>query len=289
MPLKTPDHERPDERPDERSDKRLDQKVALVTSSAPGICAETAMQLAREGAKVIVCGRNANQGLATVKQIRSEGGRATFVLADIAVIADVQSVIDETIATYGRLDILFNNVSNSYAQDGLLADVSESVWDRLIEPLLKGTFFCCQYALPFLQQSSSGTIINLVEKTPSSSNDSVSVVCQGGVLALTGAIAQQFAASSVTANVIWAAPFSEAISSPGAAGSGVLDLSTSPDFHLLLSQVLTEPVVEAEGTDFAESRPFANIAEAVMYLACQGSRFHGAALLVNTSASALSQ
>jgi NAD(P)-dependent dehydrogenase (short-subunit alcohol dehydrogenase family) len=284
MPLDTPGNERPSERaherPHERPEKRLDQKVALVTSSAPGICAQTAMQLAREGAKVIVCGRNANQGLATVKQIRSEGGRATFVLADIAIIADVQSVIDETIATYGRLDILFNNVSNSYAQDALVADVSESVWDRLIEPLLKGTFFCCQHALPFLQQSSSGTIINLIEKTPSSRDDSVSAVCHGGVLALTGAIAQQFAASSVTANVIWAAPFAEAIGVPNAAEVSER-LTALPDSHLLLSQVLTKPIAQDGERALVEPPPFANIAEAVMYLACYGSRFHGAALLVD--------
>lgn len=307
MPLETPKTPNSPNNPSTPAHEplRLEEKVALVTSSAPGICAETAIQLAREGAKVIVCGRNANQGLATVKQIRSEGGRATFVLADIAVIADVQSVIDETIATYGRLDILFNNISNSYAQDSRVPDVSESVWDRVIEPLLKGTFFCCQYALPFLQQSSSGTIINLIEKTPSRRDDSVSAVCQGGVLALTSAIAQQFPASAVTANVIWAAPF-EPTSAFATAGPS---LSAQPlsDAHLLVSQVLTAPMTEpvtelmtepmadiaelaaGESTSHsaaaAEPRPFTTIAEAVVYLACHGTRLHGAALLVNTSSS----
>ena len=252
---------------------RLDQKVALITSSAPGICADTAREFARAGAKVIVCGRNARQGLATVKQIRNDGGRATFVLADIAVIADVQSVIDETIATYGRLDILFNNVSNSYAQDSLLTEVSESMWDRLIEPLLKGTFFCCQHALPFLQQSSGGTIINLIEKTPESRDDSVLAICQGGVLALTGAIAQQFTASTVTANLIWAAPAALPTVEP-------VEFSL-PNISLLLSEVLTGPKEP-------NAAPFADIADAVMYLACHGSDIHGAALLVSTPAPELS-
>ncbi len=252
--------------------KRLDQKVALITSSAPGICADTARQFAEAGAKVIVCGRNGRQGLATVKQIRSDGGRAAFVLADIAVIADVQSVIDETIATYGRLDILFNNVSNSYAQDSLLTEVSESMWDRLIEPLLKGTFFCCQHALPFLQQSSGGTIINLIEKTPDSRDDSVSAICQGGVLALTDAIAQQFTASTVTANIIWAAPATLPTVEP--VGSSLADVS------LLLSEVLTGPKGEPNAA------PFTDIADAIMYLACHGRDIHGAALLVNTLAPA---
>jgi NAD(P)-dependent dehydrogenase (short-subunit alcohol dehydrogenase family) len=280
---------------------RLDQKVALVTSSAPGISANTAKQLASEGARVVICGRDATQGLATVKQIRNEGGRATFVLADIAVTADVQVVIDETIATYGRLDILFNNISNSYARDGLILEVSESVWDRVIEPLLKGTFFCCQYALPFLQQSGSGTIINLVEAISSQSdpaeqeNRSVSAICQGGVLAMTSAIAQQFPASTVTANLIWAtaaeadlsaSPALSVADSPEAAatapgpsdsplGSSAFEERRryhSSTGNLLLAQTLTHPV--------ASDRPFANIAEAVMYLACNQTRLHGCALLV---------
>ena len=250
----------------------LDQKVALVTSSAPGICADTAMQLARAGAKVIVCGRNANQGLATVKQIRREGGRATFVLADIAIAADIQAVIDETIATYGRLDILFNNVSNSYARDSVLIDVSESIWDRLVEPLLKGTFFCCQYALPFLQQSSGGTIINLIEKTPQSHNDSVLTICQGGVLALTSAIAQQFPPHTVTANLIWAISAAESTNPADAGMAGSSSALPSATSSLLLSPVLTGPPTE--------NRPFADVAEAVMYLACHGSTLHGAALLI---------
>lgn len=225
----------------------LSNKVALVTSSAPGLCVQTAKQLAQAGARVIVCGRDAHQGLSTIKEIRKSGGRATFVLADIAITADVQSVIDETIATYGRLDILFNNVSNSYARDSLLMDVSELVWDRLIDPLLKGTFFCCQYALPVLQQSGGGTIINLIEQTPESPNDSVSMICQGGAMALTSAIAHQFAASPVTTNLIWVSPTSAA----------PMPLS------LLSPQVITSLP--------AESRPFNSAAEAILYLAHNGT------------------
>ncbi len=260
--------------------KQLDQKVALITSSSPGICASTARQLAIAGAKVMVCGRNASQGLATVKQIRSEGGSATFVLADMATLADVQAMVDETIATYGRLDILFNNVSNRYPHDGPLLSVSESVWDRVVEPLLKGTFFCCQYALPFLQQGESGTIINLVEKIPGGAC-SVSAICQGGMLAMTRAIAQQFSATAVTANVIWA---TSSANEPNSASSGAKASSLPPiDISLLSSQLLTGPILGADGSPIDEARPFADIAEAVMYLACYGETLHGSALRVNVS------
>ena len=260
--------------------KQLDQKVALITSSSPGICASTARQLAIAGAKVMVCGRNASQGLATVKQIRSEGGRATFVLTDMATLSDVQAMIDETIATYGRLDILFNNISNRYPHDGPLPSVSESVWDRVVEPLLKGTFFGCQYALPFLQQGESGTIINLIERMPGGGARSASAICQGGMLAMTSAIAHQFSATAVTANVIWATPSiatSDSATASGKVSSPLIDVS------LLSSQLLTGPRLDAGGLSIDEARPFTDIAEAVMYLACYGSTLHGAALLVNVS------
>ncbi|MGB3297673.1 MAG: SDR family NAD(P)-dependent oxidoreductase [Phormidesmis sp.] len=264
--------------------KQLDQKVALITSSAPGICANTAQQFAQAGARVVVCGRNARQGLATVKQIRSDGGRATFVLADVAAIADVQSVIDETIATYGRLDILFNNVSNSYAQDDGLMEVSELMWDRIVEPLLKGTFFCCQYALPFLQQSSEGTIINLIEQT-ADSQGSLSAVCQGGVLALTRAIAQQFSASTVTANLVWATP--AALPSVEAADVGLLfsKVLTGPqkEPNKATNKTINESTNEATNEATSSDRPFTDMAEAIMYLARYDSTLHGAALLVNLS------
>ncbi|MFK8184354.1 MAG: SDR family NAD(P)-dependent oxidoreductase [Phormidesmis sp.] len=245
----------------------LENKVALVTSSSPGTCAEMAKQLASAGAKVVVCGRNANQGLATVRQIRQHGGRATFVLADIAVIADVRAMIDETIATYGRLDILLNNISNSYAQDAPVPDVSESVWDRIIEPLLKGTFFCCQQSLPFLQQYDGGTIINLIEKTPGLQGRAVSRICQGGVVAMTSAITQQFTTSNVTANLIWATPL--------ATTAAPDNRSDETELYLLTRKVITC----LPSTD----QPFVSIGEAVMYLANHGCSLHGTALWVHTS------
>jgi len=245
---------------------RLENKVALITSSSPGTCADIAGRLADAGAKIVICGRNANQGLAIVRQIRQGGGRATFVLADIAVISDVRAMIDETIATYGRLDILVNSVNNSYAQDAPMPDVSESVWDRIIEPLLKGTFFCCQLSIPFLQQCEGGTIINLVEKTPGLQGRSVSKICQGGVAAMTNAIAQQFTNSNVTANLVWATPLATQDRD-----------SSETQLNLLIEKIVTSPV----GTE----QPFADIGEAVMYLAHCSHPHHGTALWVHTSES----
>ena len=242
---------------------RLDQKVALVTSSTSGICASTARQLAYEGAKVMICGRNAAQGQATVHQIRSRGGHASFTLADIAAAADTRAAIDETIATYGRLDILFNHASSITDRDGVFLEVSEAAWDRMVETTLKGTFFCCQYALPFLQQSGSGTIVNLIEQLPADLMQSVTAVCQGGILAMTGVIAQQISADAVTANLIWVA---KPTADP---------LAATSNLNPLMAQIVKGA---NHSSDFAQ--PFTDIAEAVVYLAAGGSRLHGSALIV---------
>jgi len=250
---------------------RLINKVALVTSSRKGVCADTAMQLAIAGARVMICGRNATEGRATVAQIQQAGGRAGFILADIALPADVQAAIDETIATYGRLDILFNSVSAQYAQDGALLEVSESTWDRVNENNLKGMFLCCQYAIPFLRNSGRnddrGVIINLIEPLAVDRACTVAKVCQGGILAMTCAIAQQFSAQHLSANVIWSTQSSE-----------------PPLKGLITKNVLYGPTAHANDAssvdDESAVQPFATVSDAVQYLVTECERLHGHILMV---------
>ncbi|MEL7144542.1 MAG: SDR family oxidoreductase [Cyanobacteria bacterium J06573_11] len=180
----------------------LSNKVALVTSSQRPRCAHTARQLAQAGASVMICGRNATQGRATVAEIQRLGGRASFILADISVLSDIQAAIDETIATYGRLDLLFNHAGSFSACDKPLTDITENTWDRMMEVTLKGLFFISQYALPFLQQSGNGSIITLIEHEEPVQNYAISRICQGGLVGLTQAIAQQFPNHSIVANLI---------------------------------------------------------------------------------------
>ncbi|PZO54713.1 MAG: hypothetical protein DCF15_11565 [Phormidesmis priestleyi] len=271
---------------DSRSPQRLENKVALVTSSSTGICASTAMLLAGEGAKVMICGRDGVQGMNTVRQIRNRGGSATFVLADIAVLADVQAAVDETIATYGRLDILFNAASSSYGQltpAESLSEVSETAWDQMNEAVLKGTFFCCQCALPFLQQSDAGTIINLIQPLPQAQTHLIAAVCQGGIVALTKAVAHQLSAKvdsclgvikltySATANLIWVAP------DLTASGLNPLaDSNSTAATGLGAGQLLTGPRDEGG----AIARTFADSAEAIVYLAAHGRDLQGCTLWV---------
>ncbi|MEL7051423.1 MAG: SDR family oxidoreductase [Cyanobacteria bacterium J06634_6] len=243
----------------------LDRKVALITSSHRDICASTARQLAAAGVKVMICGLSAEHGRATVSEIRSSGGRANFVLTDVAIAADVRAAIDETIATYGRLDILFNSASRPHSRDGAMLSVSESAWDRIVESTLKGTFFCCQYALPFLQHAGDGIIINLVEQSSPMGEQAIADVCQGGILALTQAIAHQFSNRNVAANLIW---HSSVI--PALPADKILHGPLESSAHITTA---TTPAT------------FATVGDAAMYLATCRRPLHGYALLVNPGSS----
>ena len=180
----------------------LTNKVALVTSSQRPRCAQIARQLASAGASVVICGRNTTKGRATVAEIQRSGGKARFILADISAPADIRAAINETIATYGRLDVLFNYVSSFYDCDQALGKVTENTWDRMLEVALKGIFFCCQYALPFLEKPGCGRIITLIRYEAPIENHALSRICQGGLVELTQAIAQQFPNRHVIANLI---------------------------------------------------------------------------------------
>ncbi|MEO1623085.1 MAG: SDR family NAD(P)-dependent oxidoreductase [Cyanobacteria bacterium J06632_3] len=269
---------------------RLNEKVALITSSREGVCVEAAHLLAQAGAKIVICGRNAVQGRATVADIQRNGGRACFILTDIAVAADVQAAIDETIATYGRLDILLNSASSYHMRDSSLLEVSETTWDRMTETALKGTFLCCQYAIPFLQNAGNGTIINLVEHSNAGQNHTVEGVCHGGVLALTCKIAQQFSASSITANLIWAtdSPYTQLNSltnkivyGPNQIQSSQANSSqTSGNQASSHSSDVETPSTNSLADDNPTADSFDNVPEAVMYLATSGSLLHGCILMV---------
>lgn len=254
---------------DSSHDSSLENKVALVTSSRDGVCAESAQQLACAGARIVICGLNASQGNATVAEIQRNGGQARFILTDVAMVADVQAAINETIATFGRLDILLNFASDNYERDGALLEVSETTWDRITETTLKGTFLCCQYALPFLQQSGSGRIINLVEQTAAPQQRSVASICQGGVLAMTYAIAQQFSDQNVSVNLVW-------VIQPGLTLMPLAPL-TPENMTRFLEKILYSPITDAD----AHSQPFADTAAAIAHLVDTASALHGHALVVN--------
>src|ERR1700719_947908 len=98
---------------------RLENKVALITGGTSGIGEAVAEVFAREAAKVAIAGRNEARGHAVMARILEAGGKTIFLRTDVRKAAECQRAVDETLRSFGRLDILFNNAGVFYPQPGL--------------------------------------------------------------------------------------------------------------------------------------------------------------------------
>ena len=155
-----------------------------------------------EGAKVVLVGRSETKGDATLEIIKSKGGQAVFLKTDISKSIDVKKMIDETMRTYGRIDVLVNNAAINPV--GTALDTSEELWDQVININLKGTFLCSKYALRHMLDQGGGSIINVgsINSFMSFENEVAYGVSKGGVLMFTKATALDFAKKNIRVNCI---------------------------------------------------------------------------------------
>jgi len=124
-------------------------KVAFVTGAGSGIGRATALAFAREGASVVVSDISEQNARDTARRIEELGGRALAVACDVTRSEDVKAALDETIESFGRLDVAFNNagVENEVKP---MADVTEEEWDRSVAINLRGVFLCMKYEVPLM-------------------------------------------------------------------------------------------------------------------------------------------
>jgi len=132
-------------------------KVAIVTGAASGIGRASAIAFAREGAKVVVADWN-EQGQQTANAIIAEGGEAFFAKADVAKESDIQRMIEDTLALWQRIDILFNNAGVVMVKP--LEEMKEDEWDRVMAINVKGAFLAIKHAVPHIRRSGGGAILN---------------------------------------------------------------------------------------------------------------------------------
>lgn len=136
---------------------RFDKKVVLITGGTSGIGGGTALLLAREGASVIVVGRNPERGKAQEQRIRFEKGKARFVQADVTNRDDISKLNRFVVQEYGRLDMLFNNAG--ILLTGALEELTDEAWDCSFDANVKATMHMCQAFMDLLKQS-HGVILN---------------------------------------------------------------------------------------------------------------------------------
>ncbi len=136
----------------------LANKIALITGSASGIGRATALLFAGDGAAVAAVDINPTAGQEVVRQITAAGGQAIFIQADVTQADDCRRAVEETVRTFGRLDILFNNAGIIRRADVLTT--TEEEWDRVMAVNVKSIFLMSKYAIPEMVKAGGGVIIN---------------------------------------------------------------------------------------------------------------------------------
>src|SRR5713226_620985 len=137
---------------------RLENKVALITGGTSGIGEATAILFAKEGAKVTITGRDEKRGKSVAGKIGQHGGNAVVIRSAVRKSEYCLHAVNETLHTFGRLDILFNNAGVFYPHT--ILDCTEEEWDLQMDINLKGTFLMSKAALPHMIEQDCGVIIN---------------------------------------------------------------------------------------------------------------------------------
>ncbi|HLG64166.1 MAG TPA: glucose 1-dehydrogenase [Ktedonosporobacter sp.] len=188
---------------------RLANKVAIITGSAGGMGQAAAWLFAREGASVVVTDVQAEAGEETARRIRDEGGNAIFVKADVANEDQVKGMVSAAIEAYGRVDVLYNNAGIMPGNDGSIIDISEELWDRILDVNLKSAFLCSKHTIPHMIKQGKGSIINIssfVTFMGCTVPQDAYGVSKSGMLALTKSLAVQYGPHGIRCNAICPGP-----------------------------------------------------------------------------------
>lgn len=244
---------------------KLEGKVANITGATDGIGKAIALKFAKEGAKVMMVGRDEAKGRTALEKVR-ECGEAVYFKADVSNSSQIKKMVEETIQRYGRIDVLVNNAA--VCPPGTVVNTSEELWDHIIDVNLKGVFLCSKYAIPHMQKNGGGAIVNIgsINSLMAMENEAAYDASKGGVLMLTKAIALDFAKANIRANCIC----------PGAVETAMLkaSLETSPDPTKARQWITSKHPIGRTGIP-------EEIAEVALFLATDASSFiTGATTLV---------
>jgi NAD(P)-dependent dehydrogenase (short-subunit alcohol dehydrogenase family) len=192
----------------ENSMSRLAGKVAIVTGGAGGIGAATAHELAREGAAVAVVDIDEAKANEVADEIRRTGGHAIALGGDLAEEDVARSVVQATVAAFGRVDVLHNNAaltaSSFLSRDTTVSEMSLDVWQRSLQVNLGSQLLMCKYTVPEMRKSGGGSIVNMSSGAALSGDRTRLAygVSKAGVHALTMYVATSDGKQGVRANTI---------------------------------------------------------------------------------------
>ncbi len=180
----------------------LKDKVVIVTGGARGIGREIALAFASYQARVCICDLNQEDLQQCAQEIRQAGGESLWIVANVVVDKDVQTVVDKVIDKWGRVDILVNNAG--ITRDNLLVRMKEEDWDTVLAVNLKGVFLMTRAVAKIMMKQRAGKIINIasvvgVMGNVGQANYSAS---KGGVIAFTKTVAKELASRGINVNAV---------------------------------------------------------------------------------------
>lgn len=175
---------------------RLKNKVAVITGGTSGIGLATAELFLKEGAKVIVIGRDPKKAKSLKKGLH-------FMQGDVSKEEEVKKFIEAVYKKFKKIDIIYNNAGIEYSGD--VTGTSSEDWDRVLNINLKGVFYGCKYAIPYMKKNKNGgSIINTASTAGLVGFDKLAAYCasKGGVVMLTKQMALDFAKNKICVNCV---------------------------------------------------------------------------------------
>ena len=181
---------------------KLRDRVAIVTGAARGIGRASALAFARAGARVVVADIDEQGGEDTIASIAADGNEAVFARVDISRTMDIARMAEDTVARWGKIDILFNNAAVVLVKP--LEETTEEDWDRVMSINIKAVFFAAKHVAPHMRRNGGGAILNTGSTTcfTGQLGTPVYVASKGAVALLTKSLALDLGRDRIRVNCI---------------------------------------------------------------------------------------
>lgn len=181
---------------------RFKDKVVLITGAGVGIGRAAAVQFGKDGAKIAVNSLTPANGQETLRRVKETGAQGVYLQGDVAVAADAERMVQETINAFGRIDVLVNNAG--IVLPGRVDNMSEEDWDKTMAVNLKGVFLVSKYAIPEMRKVGGGVIVHNASSAALKGvkDRGAYSASKGGVLALTKAMAADYIDENIRVNCV---------------------------------------------------------------------------------------